>query len=318
MSPMDRYQRLEKLGEGSCGVVFKCRDRQGGEVVAVKRIRFDGVGVGVPGAALREVTALKTLCGHPHVLPLKEAFIDNNSLFLILHYVDLDLKKHQCERGPFSPGRTKLYAWQLVEAVAHCHSRRIAHRDIKPQNVLVDVKTDMLKLCDFSLAKSIMPRSHPTAQLATLHYRSPELLLGGESAGPPLDLWSLGCVIGEMTSDHIIFPGSYEIQMLMKQFQLLGTPDESTWPGCSALEYWKTTFPRFHPRPGCFHLMAGQDRRAAEVLEALLRCDPSTRLPAQSVLAMSYFQDLDPTLPMKRSREDSEQTSSKRLSHGGA
>lgn len=303
--PQDRYQKLEKIGEGSCGVVFRCRDRETGSIVAVKKVRFsyEGEGdggegstrdvFGVPASALREVAMLTALRGHPNIVRLHDAILDGSGarIFIVCEYLDRDLRRHMDEGG-LPPQRTKLYVWQLLRALAHCHARCIAHRDVKPQNVLVDPSSDTVKLCDFSLARRlIISPDVQTRRVASLWYRSPEILLGGEASGMPLDMWSVGCVFGEMLTQAPVFPGGSEIETLLLHFRLLGTPNESSWPGVSALPRWSAQFPRFEaPRAGL-----GARADAAGVLAGLLRCDPGARSSAEAALAHGYFLDLDRT-----------------------
>lgn len=320
--PQDRYQRLEKVGEGSCGVVFKCRDRETDGVVAIKKIRFsyeanDGsqeaelggdwadahIGAahlfGAPSAALREVAALQTLQGHPNVVRLQEAFVDNGArMYLVCEFLERDLRRHMDELGPLPHRRCKLYSWQLLRGLAHCHASRVVHRDVKPQNILVDVHTDTLKLCDFSLARALISSSAGlTRRVASLWYRSPELLLGSACSGPPLDMWSTGCVLGEMLLHAPVFPGGSEIETLLLHFNLLGTPGEGSWPGVSSLPHWSGAFPRFKApvAPSGLSSVAAGDSLAARVLAALLCCNPAARQSAETVLAAAWFLDLDCT-----------------------
>jgi len=119
-----------------------------------------------------------------------------------------------------------------MRALAHCHSHCIAHRDVKPQNVLVDPSADHLKLCDFSLShRLVVPVDAQTRRVASLWYRSPEILLGGPPSAFPLDMWSVGCLNAEMLAHCPLFPGGSEIETLFLQFGRLGTPTEETWPG---------------------------------------------------------------------------------------
>jgi len=296
---IENYQKLEKVGEGSCGVVFKCRDRKSGRIVAVKKVRFsyDNSDVfGVPAAALREVALLNQLNGHPNIVRIENVFLDTGArIFIVCEFMDLDLRRFMDEQGQLHPRRVKLYAWQMLRALGHCHGLCIAHRDIKPQNVLVNPVSDCVKLCDFSLGRRLVVTSEvQTSLVASLWYRSPEILLGGDAVGMPLDVWSMGCVFGEMLQHSPIFPGSSEIETLLLHFRLLGTPTEKTWPGVSELKHWSERFPHFHAPATGLRCITG-DPCAAQVMSGLLLGCPIRRLSAGAAIKHDYFLDLDHT-----------------------
>eukprot|EP00930_Biecheleria_cincta_P059161 TRINITY_DN44916_c0_g1_i1.p1 TRINITY_DN44916_c0_g1~~TRINITY_DN44916_c0_g1_i1.p1 ORF type:complete len:467 (+),score=82.27 TRINITY_DN44916_c0_g1_i1:67-1467(+) len=328
-SLQDRYQKLEKIGEGSCGVVFRCRDRDTGRIVAIKKVRFsyDGEGgewledgnednavaeevattrrvFGAPAAVLREVSLLRSLGDHRHVVKLLATHVDaSGRLFMVLEFVERDLRRHMDDAGRLHPLQAKRYAFQLLSALEHCHAHRVVHRDIKPQNVLVSSETDEAKLCDFSLARQHVVNSElKTKKVASLWYRSPEIFLGGVVSGIALDIWSLGCVLAEMLTHTPTFPGTSEIQMLFLQFQLLGTPTEHSWPDASKLPYWSEKFPRFQVRSGAAALShaTGSDGVSANLLAAMLCCNPEHRQSASVLLSHAYFYDLDRTLHVRQ------------------
>eukprot|EP00928_Gymnodinium_smaydae_P011741 TRINITY_DN14302_c0_g1_i1.p1 TRINITY_DN14302_c0_g1~~TRINITY_DN14302_c0_g1_i1.p1 ORF type:complete len:405 (-),score=86.94 TRINITY_DN14302_c0_g1_i1:70-1284(-) len=304
----DRYLKLEKIGEGSCGVVFKCRDTVTDATVAVKKVCFSYErgpgGFGVPPSALREVAALRMLVGHPNVVGFREAFLEpGGRLFVVCDYLKRDLRRYMDEAGAMHPRRAQRFAWQLLRAVGHCHACGLAHRDVKPQNILVTADATTIKLCDFSLARTrVLSSEGGSRRVASLWYRSPELLLGGESCGLPLDVWSVGCVIGEMLRDTPIFPGHSEIETLLMQFQMLGTPTTTTWHAAASLPHWCPEFPRFPPPPPARPRFAGglaaalrASPEAAGLLEKLLKCNPDARPAAERALSHGFFADADKT-----------------------
>ena len=176
----DRFSRLERIGSGAYGVVFRARDKRDQSVVALKKVKLsshDSDEDGVPSSSLREIGLLKDL-KHPNVLRLLEIQICESSLYLVFEHLDADLKK-LLNRHPhgLSPTLVKHYMWQLLHGLAFCHARRVLHRDLKLQNLLVD-KNGNIKLADFGLARSIsLPIRTYTHEVVTLWYRSPELLL---------------------------------------------------------------------------------------------------------------------------------------------
>lgn len=314
--PQERYQKLDKVGEGSCGVVFRCRCRQTGRIVAIKKVRFtyeepggtsDGPSLlgafGASAQVLREVAVLKSLGKHPGIVPLLEVYGEAGKLFMVFEYFERDLARYMQEAGSLSESRVVRFSWQLLNAMAHCHVHRVAHRDVKPQNILVKPESDELKLCDFSLARSVVvqptvSQSPETHKVASLWYRGPEILLGSESCGHcgvRLDVWSLGCVFAEMLLNEPLFPGSSEIGMLFQQFKLLGTPNESSWPGVTSLANWSTEFPNF--QPGFWHEKVKCTPGMHNLISSMVCCCPALRQSTGALLGHGVFRTLDPSLP---------------------
>lgn len=138
----------------------------------------------------------------------------------------------------------KSFSFQLLKGIAYCHSHRVLHRDLKPQNLLID-KFGHLKLADFGLARAFeIPIRMYTHEVITLWYRAPEILLGSKHYSSPVDLWSAGCIIAEMFNKHPLFPGETEIDAIFRIFRALGTPNDETWPGSESLPDWSVEFPR--------------------------------------------------------------------------
>ncbi|UYV84927.1 CDK2 [Cordylochernes scorpioides] len=140
------------------------------------------------------------------------------------------------------------YLWQLLQGTAYCHSHHVLHRDLKPQNLLVDFCGN-IKLADFGLARAFnVPLKAYTHEVITLWYRAPEILLGTKFYHTAVDIWSLACIFGEMFLKRPLFPGDSEIDQLFQIFRILGTPDESNWPGILKLPDYKPTFPKWRPQ----------------------------------------------------------------------
>ena len=218
---------MEKLGQGTYGVVFKARNRKSGEIVAMKNIRLEIHQEGIPQTAIREVSLLKEL-HHPNIVNLVDVMHAGDKLHLIFEFVDRDLKAHMDEAANGIEGQAlKGLMYQLINAVAFCHAHRVLHRDLKPQNVLVSELGDV-KLADFGLARAFqMPMPKYTHEVITLWYRAPESLLGLADYSTPVDIWSIGCIFAEMATNESPFQGDSEIDQLFKIFRWLGTPTES-------------------------------------------------------------------------------------------
>jgi cyclin-dependent kinase len=149
----ERYQKLEKIGEGTYGVVYKARDRANNDVVALKKIRLEQEDEGVPSTAIREICLLKEV-QHPNVVELKQIVHGDNKLNLVFEFLDQDLKKYMDIAGaPLTPQLVKANLYQMLNGLAFCHAHRVIHRDLKPQNLLID-RHGNLKLADFGLARA--------------------------------------------------------------------------------------------------------------------------------------------------------------------
>jgi serine/threonine protein kinase len=195
---LDKYQKLEKLGEGTYGVVYKCKNKDNQMVVAVKRIRLENEDEGIPSTAIREISILKQL-KHPNIVNLIDLIHGEKKLHLVFEFLDYDLKKFLDQnQGQLHPQLVKSYLYQMLDAITYCHSKRILHRDLKPQNLLID-KDGHIKLADFGLARAFgIPIKTLTHEILTLWYRAPEILLGQKEYSTPVDMWSMGCIFYEM------------------------------------------------------------------------------------------------------------------------
>jgi serine/threonine protein kinase len=195
---LDKYLRLEKLGEGTYGIVYKCKNKENQELVAVKKIRLENEDEGIPSTAIREISILKQL-KHPNIVNLMDLIHGEKKLHLVFEYLDYDLKKFLDQNGgPLHPQLVKSYLYQMLDAITYCHSRRILHRDLKPQNLLID-KNGYIKLADFGLARAFgIPIKTLTHEILTLWYRAPEILMGQKEYSTPVDIWSVGCIFYEM------------------------------------------------------------------------------------------------------------------------
>lgn len=290
----EEFEKLGKIGQGSYGVVYKVRKRDTQDIRAIKKISLDGTingfKEGIPSSSLREIAALKNL-KHPNILDLYDIVHTRHNLFLVFEYLDQDLKKAlEYTSNGFSEKVAKNYLWQLLKAISFCHSRRILHRDLKLQNLLVNKKGD-IKLADFGLARTMtIPLRVYTKEVVTLWYRAPEILLGSEIYGPPVDIWSLGCIFYEMLTKKALFAGDSEIDQLFKIFKILGTPTDSQWSNLPDLPYYKTTFPSW-PSQDLKSLIKGSEE-GADLLAKMVTYDPSKRLSAQSAMKHSYFDEL--------------------------
>jgi cyclin-dependent kinase len=201
---MERYQKMEKIGEGTYGVVYKAKDRVTGEIIALKKIRLEAEDEGIPSTAIREISLLKEL-QHPNIVRLYDVVHTERKLTLVFEFLDQDLKKYLdvCDSGLDLP-ILKSFLFQLLTGVAYCHQHRVLHRDLKPPNLLIN-REGQLKLADFGLARAFgIPVRSYTHEVVTLWYRAPDVLMGSRKYSTPVDIWSVGCIFAEMANGRYV------------------------------------------------------------------------------------------------------------------
>lgn len=289
---MQRYEKLEKIGEGTYGTVFKARHRDTQEVVALKRVRLDDDDEGVPSSALREICLLKEL-HHPNIVRLKDVLHSDRKLTLVFEHCDQDLKKYfDGLNGEIDPDVVKSFMFQLLRGLDFCHNRNILHRDLKPQNLLIN-KTGELKLADFGLARAFgIPVRCYSAEVVTLWYRPPDVLFGAKLYNTSIDMWSAGCIFAELANaGRPLLPGSDVDDQLKRIFKLLGTPTEDTWPGmCSLPDY--RPLPHYPVTLSLSQVCPKLPSKGRDVLQRLLVCNPTGRMNAEDAMNHPYFSDL--------------------------
>ncbi|KAK3711478.1 Cyclin-dependent kinase catalytic subunit [Vermiconidia calcicola] len=317
---MENYQKLEKVGEGTYGVVYKARDLTTPDqrIVALKKIRLEAEDEGVPSTAIREISLLKEMNDPNIVRLLNIVHADGHKLYLVMEFLDLDLKKYM-EALPVSQGgrgkplpegimegrngghlglgadMVKKFTSELLTGIRYCHSHRVLHRDLKPQNLLID-RNGNLKLADFGLARAFgVPLRTYTHEVVTLWYRAPEILLGGRQYSTGVDMWSIGCIFAEMATRKPLFPGDSEIDEIFKIFRILGTPGEADWPGVTSFPDFKSSFPKWERKPEDELVNADGIKVLGEeglnLLESLLVYDPAGRISAKQACHHAYFLD---------------------------
>jgi len=262
------------------------------EIVALKKIRLEAEDEGVPSTAIREISLLKEL-KDDNIVKLLDIVHADQKLYLVFEFLDVDLKRYM-EFGnqngvPMSLDMVKKFTHQLCSGLLYCHAHRILHRDLKPQNLLID-KTNNLKLADFGLARAFgIPMRTYTHEVVTLWYRAPEVLLGSRHYSTAIDMWSVGCIMAEMVNKgHALFPGDSEIDQIFKIFRVLGTPNEETWPGVRALPDYKPTFPQWSGTDLASQIPA-LDPDGIDMIRQMLAYDTAKRISAKRSLIHPYF-----------------------------
>lgn len=211
---MEKYENLGLVGEGSYGMVLKCRHKESGQLVAIKKFLESEDDKMVKKIALREVRMLKQL-RHDHLVNLIEVFRRKKRLYLVFEFVDhtvLD-ELEKCPNG-LDENTVRRILWQVLKGVEFCHVHNIIHRDVKPENILVS-RSGVVKLCDFGFARTLaQPGESYTDYVATRWYRAPELLVGDTKYGKAVDIWAIGCLLSEMLTGEPLFPGDSDIDQL--------------------------------------------------------------------------------------------------------
>ena len=258
---------------------------------------------GVPSTALREVSLLQMLSESAFIVRLlKVEHVEEDGkamLYLVFEYLDQDLKHFMdlTGRGPANPlpkGVVQNFMYQLCLGCAHLHRHGVMHRDLKPQNLLVEKSKNILKIADLGLGRAFsVPVKSYTHEIVTLWYRAPEVLLGGSHYSTPVDIWSVGCIFAELARKQPLFPGDSELQQLLHIFKLLGTPSEVQWPGVTRLRDWHE-FPQWKPQD-LAKVIPQLDEDGIDLMAKMLVYDPAKRIHATEALRHPYFDSLDKT-----------------------
>ncbi|KAI0199699.1 cmgc/cdk/pitslre protein kinase [Astrocystis sublimbata] len=334
---VENFDKLNDIEEGAYGWVSRAKELRSGRVVALKRLKLDTAeagAVGLPETGLREIQILKD-CVHKNIVRLQEVVVgdddaddDRNTtaaprrienVFLVLEFVEHDLKSILEDMPePFLASEVKTLLLQLASGVAYLHDHWILHRDLKTSNLLLNNR-GQLKIADFGMARYVgePAPANLTALVVTLWYRAPELLLGTKTYGSAVDVWSVGCVMGEILTREPLLPGKNEVDTLTRIFELCGIPTDETWPGFRRLPNARSLrLPSANNNKNAvgsvirakFPLLT---TAGASLMSGLLALNPEARPTAREMLQHEYFRQdpkpkheaMFPTFPSKAGQE---------------
>ncbi|XP_072847463.2 cyclin-dependent kinase 20 isoform X2 [Pogona vitticeps] len=245
---MDQYSILGRIGEGAHGIVFKAKNIETGETVALKKVALRKLEDGIPNQALREIKALQEIEENQHVVKLKDVFPHGTGFVLVFEYMISDLSEViRNSEQPLTDAQVKGYMLMLLKGVAFCHANSIMHRDLKPANLLIS-STGQLKIADFGLARVFTNDGERlySHQVATRWYRAPELLYGARKYDEGVDLWAVGCIFAELLNNSPLFPGENDIEQLCCVLRVLGTPNQKIWPALLHPYFFTPPLPAHH------------------------------------------------------------------------
>ncbi|CAK9805964.1 Cyclin-dependent kinase 20 [Anthophora plagiata] len=264
---MDRYIVTGKIGEGAQGVVLKAHDIETEKNVALKKLFLKNADNGISTSIIREIKILQQL-KHINVVKLLDAFPVGLDFIMVFEYMPTGL-------------------WEIIK---DNDVLLTPVQDLKPANLLINEK-GILKIADFGLGRLLWknitkPYSH---QIATRWYRAPELLYGARYYTAAIDMWSVGCILGELLNKSPLFPGETDIEQLAIVLKYLGTPTSETWPDLSILpDYNKITFP-YHKGITWENIIKDTEPEAVDLISKILLYNSTKRLTADEALCHMYF-----------------------------
>uniref|UniRef100_A0A915BGB9 Cyclin-dependent kinase 7 n=2 Tax=Parascaris univalens TaxID=6257 RepID=A0A915BGB9_PARUN len=317
-----RYEKIKHLGEGQFANVYKAKDTETGKFVAIKKIKLGSrheVMDGVNRTAVREIKLLQEL-RHDNIIGLLDVIGHKTNIQLVFDFMETDLEHVVKDNSIIlMPEHIKNITLQTLLGLEYLHLHWILHRDLKPNNLLMNCH-GRIKIADFGLARFFgSPNRYYTHQVVTRWYRAPELIYAARSYGTGVDIWAIGCIIAELLLRVPIFPGESDLDQLVKIYHVLGSPTEQDWPNIKEF----TDYVEMKPSIGIplKNVFTAATDDLIELIYQCLRFDPVKRWTATEALKCSYFRVMpyacdDSQLPLPSSAQNASGPGRKRR-HGG-
>ncbi|KAF7683462.1 putative CTD kinase subunit alpha like protein [Astathelohania contejeani] len=291
------YKIIKQIGEGTFGTVYLAEKNN--TYFALKKIKYSEQSNGFPLTTLREVKILKSL-KHKNIIEVIEIVLkrkenakikrENCELFVVLPYMKYDLNV-LIQNQKFNMADAKYIFKQIVSGLEYLHSACVLHRDLKSANILLDSALNV-KIADFGLARPMLKSGNYTPGVVTLWYRPPELLLGANTYDHTIDLWGLGCILGELLKRKVLFSGKNEIEQLEGIISVCGSINEKTMPGVTKLpDYYKYRLPQGPKRIKT--LLSNTDEDGVDLLDKLLQLVPKNRLGIEKVIQHPFIKKVE-------------------------
>ncbi|SOV19115.1 mitogen-activated protein kinase 1 [Plasmodium sp. gorilla clade G2] len=295
---LKKYDILKKVGKGAYGVVFKGRCKKNRNIVAVKKIFGAFQNCTDAQRTFREIIFLYELNGHDNIIKLMDVIKAKNDydIYLIFDFMETDL--HEVIKADLLEDIHKKYIiYQLLRALKYIHSGGLLHRDIKPSNILVNSECH-IKVADFGLARTISTHINEnkihvlTDYVATRWYRAPEILLGSTNYSQGVDMWSLGCIMGELLSGKPLFTGNSTMNQLEKIIQVIGKPDKKDIEDIRS-SFAETIISSFVDlkKKNLKDICYKASNESLDLLQQLLQFNPSKRISAENALKHKYVEE---------------------------
>ena len=289
----NKYEVIGVVGEGAYGIVYKCKNKETGKYVAIKKFKEVGDEL-VKKTMKRELKMLQRL-HHPNVVEFQDAFRRKGNLFLVFEFVDKNLLELLQEHpNGLDPNLIRHLIYQLCKSIKYLHEQNIIHRDIKPENLLITDKMES-KLCDFGFARLVSETNEKlTDYVATRWYRAPELLLSQGNYGKEVDYWAIGCIMGELVDGNPLFPGENELDQIHCIQKVLGnlTDKQEEMFYNNPIFNGKSLLNITKPETLEKRYMGKFSKKAISFMKGLLALDPKKRLNGNTVFKHAYFEKL--------------------------
>jgi len=289
---IESYIKLDKLGEGTYATVFRGKSKLTDKIVALKEIRLE-YEEGAPCTAIREVSLLRNL-KQSNIVTLHDIIHTQKSLVLVFEYLERDLKQYMDEMAgvKLAMNNVRIFLFQLLRGLTYCHQRRILHRDLKPQNLLINKKGE-LKLADFGLARAqSLPTKTYSNEVVTLWYRPPDVLLGSTEYTTSIDMWGVGCIYYEMVTGRPLFPGQTVQDQLQSIFKKRGTPNDTSWPEVMENKIFQSYKFKKYPGEDLSITAPRLDHYGRQLLAGFLEYKMDARISANDALHHATFKPL--------------------------